>query len=203
MKIRLLLLLLCLIYPLYFLGCADEPQSEKAKRKATASQNNSNNNIHKIKRDTTSQNSTTSPDGKDKTNDNTSSKNDSSSKTTGSSTTTTTGTDNKTSGDTLRHGNHTVKDCTDKKGTVQTSLGQKFCRLPLAECPKGWFPEGNFSTTTKKECTAGTNKECQQKCTCETHEHSWSNVEQETCEYNILGTLSSTCYATVTEIGCF
>lgn len=115
---------------------------------------------------------------------------------------------------------HTKSQCTDgadtvpgtaDDGTVINDSGRYFCKFATATdaCPAGWLQYKTFSTTISRTCNdngycSGSGK------TCTTTLHPWSDAAQETCGYashytNWTGChgTSHTCYADITEIGCY
>ncbi|MFW6014464.1 MAG: hypothetical protein ACOCQG_04785, partial [Candidatus Nanoarchaeia archaeon] len=119
--------------------------------------------------------------------------------------------------DYLVNGQHTVSNCEGLGKEVVTVEGDKrVCRFEgyentsiwgetyyiNASCPDGWSQYKDWSTTESDSCSDCTS--------CTTGEHNWANQEQETCtykDYKLGGGCSSinppTCYADITQIGCY
>lgn len=95
-------------------------------------------------------------------------------------------------------GNHTALDCTNAGGTVANDGTYDFCRFDLASCPSGspnWLQYNNWSTTNTNICWNSDNT-----AFCGTGSHIWGDAPSPAC---IIPTTTTSCYQTVTQIGCY
>ena len=98
---------------------------------------------------------------------------------------------------------HTEGACLAEGGeVVSDGSGNEFCRVSSSSCPTGWNQYHQWSTTLDKCCG-----DCDGGCggtplCCDVYGHSWSDQTQESCTYTG-GMDEKTCYATMTEIGCY
>jgi len=116
---------------------------------------------------------------------------------------------------------HSQGDCVTAGGTVvSTSVAFSQCRFNLAACPSGWVAYRNWTTTAPHTCnyTLSYASYCNQGgtiCTAPngitTTNHSWQDLAVETASYckdpcyldmHCKGACS-TCYADITQIGCY
>lgn len=99
---------------------------------------------------------------------------------------------------------HIKTQCINSGGTVVSSGANYFCKFAGATCPVGWSQYENWSTNENGWCDG-----IGGVCGCNTGEHAFSNEVRESCVYyrnkNVFGncTNSRTCWAIVTEVGCY
>jgi len=105
--------------------------------------------------------------------------------------------------------------CVDLGATVVDMADGKVCKFAAASCPSGWSQYQSYSTTNSNYCVSSTcpgvyyyNGTLYWYCT--TGSHPWGSTAQEYCPYfndtnpndEQWCNGASTCYATITEIGC-
>lgn len=131
----------------------------------------------------------------------------------------------------LVNGIHSSSQCENIGGTVVSDNGNDFCKFTTqtGTCPSGWAQYNNWSATSSNSCNWTTGNTCyyngqSNQCaigggplSCTTGSHGFENTSKETCavtavigcldngyQYcSITGTTPLTCYADITEIGCY
>jgi len=113
----------------------------------------------------------------------------------------------------LVNNQHTAANCSGAGGTVITSGANKFCKFAGASCPVGWVIYSNWMTTSPSYCSYPAHYPCKTPCT--TGSHAFANTARETCVYRMYyadfydncfwttQTGAATCYAGITERGCY
>ena len=128
-------------------------------------------------------------------------------------------------------GQHSSTQCTDAGGSVVIISGDKYCKFSGSSCGGGFTPRSNLTKTSAKTCN-GTycySSSCIEVCdttkpdSCVTSYHSFAIHTRETCSYKITNVTDTTdeikdgvyvttehctdsnhtCYANITEIGCY
>jgi hypothetical protein len=101
----------------------------------------------------------------------------------------------------LYQNQHTEDNCRDAIGIVITNSNKKVCKFPLSSCPYGWDASGH-TTTINKLCKGVTN--------CATGSHLFLERSRESCRYKSACMMTKqskcpylTCYAIISEVGCY
>jgi hypothetical protein len=120
-------------------------------------------------------------------------------------------------GDDLFSGQRTITDCTDAGGEVVTVGSEQICRFNASSCSSvgghSWQQFDNWSTTQNNSCT-GTGWWGCGIGTVNTGSHAWSDIPREQVDYstngikedgdnNCISVDTATCFATVTQVGCY
>jgi hypothetical protein len=118
----------------------------------------------------------------------------------------------------LADNNHTSTDCESIGGTTySTGYGYSICKISSTSCPAGWLKKDNWSSTQSNSCYGNlfNGGGCERGdnmwhpyggTSCSVSGHGFANSPTEVCSYLINGCqggYSSTCYATLIEVGCY